>query len=1144
MQIFVCKRRYLLYSICNKARQPKLTTGAVNCGPLVQKAVRVMKLIAFFILAACLHVNATGYGQKVTLSEREVHIEKIFTEIKKQTGFTFLYTSNILANTKRVSVKVTNASVNEVLDLALAGQGLEYRIKGEDRLIIIKLTGSKTGKITGAGLLINLNKDIRGKVIDESGRPIAGVTVAVKGTKTQTLTDENGEFNLSNVSDNAVLTFSSVNMETFEVNVSGQKEIIAKLKTKTSELDEVQIIAYGQTTKRFQTGNVATVKGEDIQKQPTSNPLLALEGRVPGLFITQANGIPGGGVTVRIQGENSISGAVGKDPLYVIDGVPYAAQLLPNLAGVLGNSGGPIINGIASGGGSAMNYINPGDIESIEVLKDADATAIYGSRAANGAILITTKKGKTGQTSVDINMQGGYGKITRKMNLLNTSQYLKMRNEAIQNDGGVADPGLDYDLLLWDTTRFTDWQNELLGNTSRYTDVQANVTGGNALTQILVGAGYHKETTVFPGDFFDERGSLHFSLTNVSSNQKFKIQLSGNYLAGNNRMPQTDLSSVAIQLAPNAPTLYNADGSLNWMPTSGISTWDNPLAVLYQPYKNKTTNIINSANLSYKILTGLEIRGNFGLTDIRTRDVSITPLVSLKPEDQPNSSRSAGYGYSNNVSWIVEPQLSYKRSFGKGMFDLLAGATIQESRSNFEQFYGVGYNSDDVLEDIQSASSIGIINTGAATYKYSALFGRLNYNWHSKYTINLTSRRDGSSRFGEQNQFHNFYAVGTAWIFTKEKFIQQALPILSFGKLRGSYGTTGNDQIGDYQFLNLYSPINVDAPYQNTNGLQARGLSNPYLEWEETKKLQLGIDLGFFTDRVLVTANYVRNRSNNQLLGYSLPMVTGIGFITSNLPATVQNSAWEFSFNSENIKSSKFSWSSSFNLTIPRNKLISFPNLESSAYKGRLFIGESISVIKVYQFVGVNQATGIYEFLDKGGNIVSKPNFENDRTIFVNTLPRLYGGIHNSFSYKGIRLEFLLQFVKQLGNNYIFGSSFGASFNTNQPTTWLDRWQKPGDNTTIQKYNSDFSLYNQLSSAKSSDAAYSDASYIRLKMLSLSWQIPEVIRKKMTLKNCTLYIHGQNLFTVTNYKGMDPENRISTALPPLKVVTFGLQIGI
>ncbi len=428
----------------------------------------------------------------------------------------------------------------------------------------------------------------------------------------------------------------------------------------TSKLDEVQIIAYGSNSQRFQTGNVASVKAVDIEKQPVNNLLLALQGRVPGLFITQANGLSGGGINVTIQGQNSIRN--GTAPLYVVDGVPFPSELPPGTNyGPLGNSGGKANERII-GSGNALSYISPSDIESIDILKDADATAIYGSRAANGAVLITTKKAKQGKASLDVKFQHGEAKVTGKIKMLNTQQYVEMRKEALINDGFTPDADNAPDLFMWDTTRHTDWQKTLIGNTARFDNVNASLSGGNNITQYIIRGTYQRETTVIPGDFKDQKKSMFFNINNNLLNHKLNFQLSGTYLLDNNRLPADDPTSLAIAIAPNAPLPYNSDGKINWMPNAwGSATWQNPFANLNEIYQVRTTNLIANATFCYRILPGLEIKSSIGYNNITSNDFRLKPQDAIRPEYRSFMKRSATYGNKNLNSWIIEPQLSYEK---------------------------------------------------------------------------------------------------------------------------------------------------------------------------------------------------------------------------------------------------------------------------------------------------------------------------------------------------------------------------------------------------------------------------------------------------------------------------------------------------
>jgi hypothetical protein len=481
---------------------------------------------------------------------------------------------------------------------------------------------------------------------------------------------------------------------------------------------------------------------------------------------------------------------------------------------------------------------------------------------------------------------------------------------------------------------------------------------------------------------------------------------------------------------------------------------------------------------------------------------------------------------------------------------VLAGTTFLQNNGNGKIYTASGFNSDLLLENIKSASSLTVGSATSYVYKYSAVFGRINYNLQDKYIINLTGRRDGSSRFGARNQFHNFGSIGAGWIFTSENIFKDD-KILSFGKVRASYGTTGNDQIGDYQYLNLYSPSTVGVPYQGVTGTAigvngASGLYNESLQWEETKKFQLGMDLGFLKNRINLSGTYFNNRSSNELLTYLLPITTGFDRVFKNFPATVENSGWEFLFNSSNLSSKKLKWETYFNLTIPKNKLLRFENFETSSYTDIFIVGRPITIDRVYKFAGVNPTSGLYQFIDSKGNTTSNPVSTTDKYIVINTSPRIYGGLGNTLTFGGLHLDFFFQFVKRTSrNDYHFGNSVAGYYSAggyNQPATVLARWQKAGDISSIQKFNSTYSIGNQLSYAQSSDASYEDASFLRLKNVSISYSLNDQIKGKLRMQGCRIFLLGQNLSTFTKFKGLDPETLSSTSLPPLRVITLGMQV--
>jgi TonB-linked SusC/RagA family outer membrane protein len=1115
---------------------------SVSCmNGTTRKIIWVMNLTAVLLLTASLQLAARTHGQTVTLKLRDAPMKEVFRQIQKQTGLDVLIDEALLKKAGRVTLDVRNMEVNDVLDLCLKNEPLSYKII--DGRIVVKQKPPSTGYLyPSAEALAKADIDVSGRVTDADGNPLEAATIKVKGTNIVTTTNSNGEFQLAGISENATLEISYVGYETYTVAVNNKTNIAASLKIKPESLNEV-IINKGYYTEKqkYSVGNVMHIDSKVIEQQPVQNPILALHGRVPGLFITQQSGVANGDVKFRIQGQNSIAEAR-NEPLVVIDGVPIPAQF-----------GGTSVNGPINNGGTPLSYINPADIESIDILKDADATAIYGSRAANGAILITTKKGKVGKTKVNINLQQGWGKVTRKVNMLNSRQYLDMRYEAYRNDGislSSLTPGFrTYDLTLWDTTRQTDWQKTLIGGTAQYTNINASVSGGTPTMQYLVGGTYNRQTTVFPIDMDDERGSVHFNLNGASSNQKFRIQLSGSYLIDQNRLPRTDLTASAIRLEPVAPPLYKSDGTLNWQRKSdGGITFDNPLQYFYSDYNNNTKNLIASASMGYRILPSLELKSSLSYTNLQSNSFLPIPSRAIRPDDLPTTPLSADFLYRNMNTWIIEPQLAYSRIIGKGELESMLGTTIQKSVSDLLILNGSGFSSDILLKNLAAAPNVRITTFSNGMYRYNALFGRLNFKWDKKYMVNLTARRDGSSRFGDKNKFHNFGSAGLGWIFTQEKFLQHVGP-LSFGKLRVSYGTTGNDQIGDYTYLSRYNNTFAGIPYQNTVGLQASGLPNPYLQWEETRKWQAGIELGFLGDRILLNSTYARNRCSNQLTSVPLPSITGFSFIGDNLPATVQNISWEFLLNTVNFTGKKINWTSSINLTIPNNKLISFPDFDKSFFASGfsgVIVGQPLGVIKTWHSAGVDPATGYYQVYNKDGHTIkSSPDYPTDYINMISTLPKLYGGFQNSITWKNFQFDFLFQFVRQKGfrdlfywNNYWQAGTFGSG-NSNQPVSVLNRWQKPGDATSISRFNSN----NSVTPWPYGDAYTYAASYIRLKNVALSWQIPQNWQQKMNLQAGSIYFNGENLATITKYSGLDPENQSSSSLPPLQVWTVGIKLG-
>ncbi len=964
----------------------------------------------------------------------------------------------------------------------------------------------------------SFQQEITGKVTGQNGEPLLGVTVFIKNNRIGTTTNIDGDYSIT-ASKGDTLIFSFIGYISQQVTVSNQPTIDISLKEDVAALGEVEINAgYYSVTERERTGNISRVTAEEIENQPVLNPLAAIQGRMPGVEIIESTGVPGGGFDIKIRGTNSLRTG-GNNPLFIVDGVPFPS--------------GAITNQFVAGANirsNPLSAINPSDIASIEVLKDADATAIYGSRGANGVVLITTKQGKSGKTQVNLNMSTGVGEVSNFMDLLNTEQYLDLRRDAYELAETEPTAAGAPDLVVWDRDRYVNWQKELIGNTARLRNFQASLSGGNENTSFRAGTGFREETTVFSGDFKNRRFSGNVNLRHTSENQKFTGNISGTFSSDNNNLPKTDLTLSALTLPPNAPILYNEDGSLNWE----NSTWTNPLASLQEKYTSEINTLILHTDLGYKIFDGLELSSGLGYTKMYANQLQTTPQSAFDPAQTFNQ-RRASQNNSELETWIIEPKLRYRNKFGNFDFDVLVGGTIQEDTRINSGFRASGFGSDALLENLGAANSIQVINSNRIDYKYQAIFSRLHLDYKDKYLVNLTGRRDGSSRFGPGREYGNFGAVGTAWIFSEENFIKKSLGFINFGKLRFSYGTTGSDQIGDYEFLDLWRASRYS--YQGITGFNPVRIANPDFGWETNRKLEMGLELGFFDNAINLSSSYYRNRSSNQLVGFPLPGTTGFTRVQSNFPATVENKGLEFLLTTRNFDNDNFRWETSFNISFQNNKLLEYEDLESSPYANLYSIGKPLNLLRSYRYTGVNPETGVFDFADLNGDgFISYPEDIEDNTDFD---PDYYGGLRNSLTYKSWNLDFFFQFSKQNGLGYYNAFTLAGS-RSNQPVAVLDRWQATGDQTSYQKPSVQFNdAFFSYLNATGTSFNVSDASYIRLKNVSLSYTLP-------VLGNLSsrIYFQGQNLFTITDYKGLDPENPGLNSLPPLRVYSIGLELNL
>ena len=971
---------------------------------------------------------------------------------------------------------------------------------------------SKSANAATTTLLPLQQQEISGVVTDKKGLPIPGVTVTVKNTSRGTVTNLDGEFNI-NAPASGILVFSYIGYKTLEIPVDNNEEISIQLEEDVSALGAVKINAgYYNTTRRESTGNISRVTAEEIENQPVINPLQALQGRMAGVEVTSGGFTPGTATTIRIRGTNSLR-EEGNYPLYIIDGVPVNSIPIESTSV------------LPSPGIDPLNNLDVNNIESIEILKDADATAIYGSRGANGVVLITTKKGVKTGAGLQARFYYGAAVIPEKLDLLNTSEYLNIRRRALANDSIEPTAENAPDLVLWDQEKYTDWQEFLYGGTAETKNASVNFSGGDEQTSFRLGGSFFTQGTIYPADYDYKKITGNVNLKHRSKDERFKINLAVNYGVDSNDLAGSlGFDVLTLLLPPNAPNVFNENGSLNWEDWE-VAGFNNPLEGYFNTINKHTQNLISNINFSYRLIPGLHLRTSLGYTNYDSEELRKQPKRSYNPAE--GISHKSYHLRSKRNSWIIEPQLNYEKAFGKFNLESLVGATLQENSSLRESFLADGYASEALIGNIGSAESIRNPGRSNTQYRYAAIFSRIGMNWDRKYYLNLTGRRDGSSRFGPNNRFASFGAIGAAWIFTEERIIEKSLPFLSFGKLRASYGTTGNDQIGDYGYLDAYEAT------RGPGGLYPTGLANPDYSWEINKKFEMGLELGFLKDRYRFNLSHYRNRSSNQLVGYPLPATTGFTSVQANLPATVENSGWEVVLNAEIFNHQKFTWNTSLNLSFPRNRLISYPDLEQSTYANTYRVGEPLNISLVYDYTGRDPQTGLYTVRDINDD--GRYDYQ-DRVVAKDLNREFYGGINNTINYRNFSLQFLWQFVKQEGT--LPNISSGGRYNTN--SYLLSSLNNQG---IFQPPSTSFASQEAEGYALESTFPFHDASFWRLKNISLTYNLPNKFVTKLGMQNGRLFLHGQNFLTITSFKGLDAENPYSLAMGNLKSITAGIEVN-
>ena len=907
------------------------------------------------------------------------------------------------------------------------------------------------------------------------------------------------------------------------------------------ELDELIVIGYGNTSKRFNTGSLSSHVFNAGKGPGTDNIMNELKGKVPGLLITPSGGSPWNSYFVNIGGLQSpgISGnnKAHNSPLYIINNVPMPSGNMPfnqlkSLAGDPVNSGAGL---------DPLAFINPNDIESITVLKDADATAIYGSRGANGVVLITTRKGRVTTSKdetallgaplkVSANVATGLASVVRRPALLNTDQYFQMREEALRNDGIAASLPKDGDILLWPRSRYTDFSKVILGGTAKTYDAHVSVAFGTPRLQWLANVSYRKKTSVLPVHLYDQWINGYVNLDYQSLNRKIKVNFNGTFGDGTNHSVAED-PVPGIYLAPNAPALRDGDGKLVWK-ENGVS-FDNPLATLERNYSARLSNTAANLDISYSPWKNVTFKTNLGYNSARLNEVATDPLVARDPAVNPTGSLE--FASAASKSWILEPQAEYQAALGKLRIKGLIGSSWQTEVMKRSAQKDTGYTNDDTLRAKAYPRRLNS-DSNEVMYKYFGLFGRISAIWDDKYSLNLTGRRDGSSRFAPENRFGNFWSIGAGWIISEEDFMNRDSGWVTFAKLRASYGITGNDQIGDLKYFDRWGSVAVQQFYGGITGIAPVSLYNSHLTWETTRKLNLGVEIGLW-DRIHLTADYFNNRSTNLVVAQLLPGQSGLGDIElRNSPVVIRNTGLEIALGATIPAGKHWNWRSSVALTFPKNKLVAYPDLDLSSFAGVLVPGRSITARQVSHYTGIDPVTGLPATAGNG-----TINWDVD----------CYGGWSNSLSYKDIQLDIDAEFRKQPGIDPAYLNSLRGmpgmvdkSLYSNQPVSVINRWQKPGDHALYPMFITAINtgMSEALSGYYKSRAIATNASYLSLKKVTLQYNFPVEWLKKKRIEQASVYLKGQNIFTISPYKGGDPLTKNPTGMPSLRTITVGMQI--
>lgn len=1073
----------------------------------------VLCLLTIFCASATVSYSQTN---EISLHMKNGTLEQALDAIKQQSEYSFWYRNNEVNLDCEVSININKQNISSVLDKLLVSQGLTYTIN--EKHIIIYKKNEKTSQV-----VLDDTKRITGKVTDDNNVPIIGANVIVKGSTNGTITDIDGNFTLE-VPDHAILLISYIGYVSQEVLVKNQNNLAILMIEDSKSIDEVVVIGYGSVKKSNLTGAVSSVKTTEIQQTPLTSIDQGLVGRASGVQVTQTSGMPGAVASIRVRGSSSLQG--GNEPLYVIDGFPVYSGM-----------------GFGSTGGntqiSGLSTVNPSDIESIEILKDASATAIYGARAANGVVLITTKSGKKGRDIITFESSFGIQNVAKTIDVMNAQEYAALVNEAYTNDGLEA----PYNAMqLADIAKLgngTNWQNELF-RPAMIQNYQLAFSGGDNKTTYAISGGYFDQKGIIINSDF-KRYSLRLNLDRqIFNTLKVGTHMSGSYTISNTAA--TDVGgrdgvvNGALKMNP-IQSVYTNEEIGEYTPTNepGLLI-PNPVATAKeQIYNNATTRVLGDVYAEWEFLKDLKLKVSLGMDIMYLKQNQYTPSNIY----QSLGIASAKVGVNRSINWLNENILMWDKTFKDiHSINLLGGFTIQ--RNNIETVTGAASN---FVNDVMTYNNLGsgsIYNkpeSSATQWSLMSYLARANYSLYDKYLFSINGRVDGSSRFGDNNKYGFFPSGSIAWRITEEDFMEPVKSVINNLKLRTSYGFTGNTEIGVYESLATLGSNSWTIGNQLVSGFYPNRIPNPDLKWERTGQFDIGIDLGLFDNRLRMTADYYSKKTTDLLYNVAIPNASGYDSMLKNI-GSVQNRGCELSIESDNL-SGPFLWTTAFNISFNRNKVL---ELGGESYKDvgkyddhlktsdirRLIVGQPIGVFYGYRFDGIFQneaecaqqtsstspiGIGLRRYKDLNGD--GKVDATSDREVLGDANPKFFGGMTNTFAYKGVELNVFLQY--SYGNKIFNYNAMELESPTGGQNVYKDlvnRWSATNPSNEYQKATTN---RNNIVS----DRFIEDGSFLKLKTVSLSYSFPKL--KCKHIGGLRLYVTGQNLLTWTKYRGYDPE---------------------